>query len=522
MTDRAVPASVNKWWVAVTVMIPTAMEILDTSVANVALPHIRGSLNASVDEVTWVLTSYLVANAVVLPMTGWLAAMFGRRRFLLGCVAGFTLASFLCGSAPSLGFLIAVRVLQGLFGGALQPMSQAILLETFPREEHGTAMGVFGMGIVAAPVLGPVLGGYITDHLSWRWIFYINVPVGLVSLFATFTAITDPAYLESQRRRIDLIGMGLLAVGIGALQVMLDKGSREDWFSSRFIMTCAALALVGLTALVWWELYGTDHPVVDLRVFRTRSFSIGCLVMFLVFASFFASIVLLPLYLQELMGYTAYEAGIVLGPGGAITIAAMPIVGKLSQRGHARKLLVVGLVVTSLSLYLMSRFSLQADFWAVIEPRLWQGFAISMFFVPLTALTVADVPRAEMGNATGLFNLVRNIGGAIGVSTVSTLLERGAQKYQVRIAESLDVFDPGHANATTHLDRLLSIRGVPLPDAPAVGLRALYGEVQRQALMLSFNHAFYLLFLAVLLVSPAALLFKGRSGGPSPPLPVEG
>jgi DHA2 family multidrug resistance protein len=517
VTQRAV----NKWWVAATVMLPTAMEILDTSVANVALPHIRGALSASVDEVTWVLTSYLVANAVVLPMTGWLAATFGRKRFLIGCVLGFTTASFLCGSAPTLTFLITVRVLQGFFGGALQPMSQAILLETFPREEHGMAMGVFGMGIVAAPVLGPVLGGYITDHLSWRWIFYINIPVGLVSVLATFAVISDPEYLKTQRRRIDLLGMGLLTVGIGALQIMLDKGNREDWFSSRFIMICAACALIGLVALVWWEVYGTDHPLVDLRVFLTRSFGLGCLVMFLVFASFFASIVLLPLYLQELMGYTAYDAGVILGPGGAITMVAMPIVGKLSQRGQARRLLVVGLTITAASLYLMSRFTLQADFWAVLKPRLWQGLGISMFFVPLTTLTVADVPRAQMGNATGLFNLVRNVGGAIGVSIVSTMLTRDAQRFQFRIAERLDAFDPNTAAILADLDHLLVLRGIGSPGEGHPSLPALYGQIVRDALMLAFNHTFFVLFVAVLVVSPAVFLFKRPARPRGSPAPVE-
>ena len=508
MSAPAPGRPVNKWLVACTVMLPTAMEILDTSVANVALPYIQGGLNASIEEVTWVLTSYLVANAVVLPMTGWFAATFGRKRFLMICVLGFTAASFLAGSAPSLDFLIAVRALQGFFGGALQPMSQAILLETFPREEHGMAMGVFGMGIVAAPILGPVLGGYVTDQLSWRWIFYINVPVGIVSILATLAFITDPPYLMAQRRRIDLIGMGLLVVGIGALQVMLDRGNQEDWWSSTFIITCAALAGVGLLALVWWQLFGTDHPVMDLRAFATRSFGLSCLILFLTFAAFFSSIVLLPLYLQELMGYDAFQAGLVLGPGGAVTIVLMPIVGKLVQRGHARKLLTLGLVIAAVSVYLMSRFNLQADFWSVIKPRIVQGFGLAMFFVPLTTLAMADIPQAQMGNATGLFNLVRNLGGAVGVSISSTLLARGAQHYQLRIAERLDLHDPNIRAVVDRVDHLLALRGIPAPVSQMAGLRALYGQVQRDALMLSFNHAFFFGFVAILCVLPALLLLR--------------
>jgi DHA2 family multidrug resistance protein len=501
----------NKWLVAATVMLPTAMEILDTSVANVALPHIRGGLNASIDEVTWVLTSYLVANAIVLPMTGWLAATFGRKRFLMVCVLGFTLASFLAGAAPTLDFLIIVRVLQGFFGGALQPMSQAILLETFPREEHGMAMGVFGMGIVAAPILGPVLGGYITDQMSWRWIFYINIPVGVLSLLATLAVISDPPYLQTQRRPVDLVGMGLLAVGIGALQIMLDQGNRKDWFGSSYIIACAALALIGLATLVWWELWGSDHPVMDLRVFATPSFGFACLILFVTFASFFASIVLLPLYLQELMGYTAFKAGLVLGPGGAVTIVAMPIVGKLAQRGHARKLLAVGIGIAAVSVYLMTLFSLDADLWAALKPRIVQGLGLALFFVPLTTLAMSDIPRAKMGNATGLFNLVRNLGGAVGVSLTSTLLARGTERYQLRIAERLDLRAPSLGATTDQLGQLLATRGLPASASRAGALHLLYRQVERDAMMLSFNHAFFVCFLSILCVPPLLLFLRPRS-----------
>ncbi len=513
MNLRTADGKANKWAVACTVMLPTAMEILDTSVANVALPHIQGGLNASIDEVTWVLTSYLVANAIVLPMTGWFATTFGRKRFLMVCVLGFTMASFLAGASPTLDFLIAVRALQGFFGGALQPMSQAILLETFPREEHGMAMGVFGMGIVAAPILGPVLGGYITDQLSWRWIFYINIPVGVLSTIATLAVITDPPYLRAQRRRIDLWGMGLLTVGIGSLQVMLDQGNHEDWFSSSFIIVCTALALVSLAALVWWELYGTDHPVMDLRAFATRSFGFACLILFLTFASFFASIVLLPLYLQELMGYTAFQAGLVLGPGGAVTIVAMPIVGKLAQKGQARKLLAVGMVIAALSVYMMTLFNLQADFWSVLRPRIVQGLGIAMFFVPLTTLAMSQISQHKMGNATGLFNLVRNLGGAVGVSITSTLLARGAQRYQLRIAGRLDLNAPNLRATAGQLEHFLVARGLPAPVAQTGELRVLYGEVHRQAMMLSFNYSFFVCFVAVVCVLPLLLLLRRQRPG---------
>jgi MFS transporter, DHA2 family, multidrug resistance protein len=504
----------NKWLVAVTVMVPTAMEILDTSVANVSLSHIQGSLSAGLDEVTWVLTSYLVANAVVLPLTGWLAATFGRKRLLVICVAGFTLFSFLCGAAPSLGTLVAFRVAQGLFGGALQPMSQAILLETFPREQHGTAMAFYTMGIVAAPIFGPILGGYITDHLSWRWIFYINVPIGTASVIAILAVLHDPAYLKSLRSRADPFGIGLLAVSIGALQIMLDKGNQEDWFGSTFIIGCALLAFCSFVLLVWWELYGTATPVVNLRVLRIRSFATGIVLMFVTYFSFFASIVLLPLYLQQLMGYTAFDAGLVLGPGGIATVLLLPLVGRLVQRGRAREILLVGLVVTAWSISLMSKFSLLADFGSVIEPRIIQGLGIACFFVPLTTLTMSGIPQAQIGQVTGLYSLLRNLGGAIGVSFGSTLLAQRSQFHLFRIAERLDFGNPEARAALASLGRFLRQRGVPQPLAAQGADDVVYGEALRQALMLAFNDCFHTLFLFVLLAVPLVFFFtRPREGG---------
>ncbi len=506
----------NKWLVAVTVMTPTFMEILDTSVANVSLTHIQGSLSAGLEEVTWVLTSYLVANAIILPMTGWLAQTFGRKRFLMACVAGFTFFSFLCGSAPSLYFLIFCRIMQGFMGGAMQPMSQAILLESFPMEQRGTAMAFYGMGVVTAPIFGPLLGGYITDHLSWRWIFYVNVPVGIVSVLAIAAVVTDPPYLKVARSKIDAVGMGLLAVGIGSLQLILDKGNQEDWFASRFIIFFAVLAAAGILFLIWWELYMTDEPIVNLRAFKDRSFAVGNSLMFLTFLAFFSSIVLLPLYLQKLMGYTAVQAGLVLGPGGAATLLFLPLSGMLSQRGFARPILMTGLSISAGSIFLMAHFNLSADFHSVILPRVIQGIGMAFFFVPLTTLTVAGIPKEQMGNATGIFNLLRNVGASIGVAVSSTLLSQRAQHHQFRMVERLDLADPQIGQALSTYSHYLFSRGVPPAFSEAAATGGLYGQIVRQSMMMAFNDVFFVMFLFTLLVVPLVLLFRPAKGGPPP------
>jgi len=498
----------NKWVVAATVMIPTTMEILDTSVANVSLPHIQGSLSAGLEEVTWVLTSYLVANAIVLPMTGWFATTFGRKRFLMTCVGGFTFFSFMCGSAPTLHFLIFFRLMQGFFGGALQPMSQAILLESFPVNERGTAMAFYGMGVVTGPIFGPLIGGYITDHLTWRWIFYVNIPIGALSILAMMAVIKDPPYLAAMKRKLDAIGMGLLIVGIGSLQLMLDKGNQEDWFNSQFIIAFAVLAFAGLTTLIWWELYGTDTPIVNLRAFSIRSFAIGSSLLFLTFLAFFSSIVLLPLYLQNLLGYTAFKAGTVLGPGGIATVFMMPIVGLMVQRGHARKMLLLGMVVAALSLYLMSNFNLDADYHSVVFPRIVQGFGMSCFFVPLTTLTMSQIPQEQIGNTTGIYSLLRNTGASIGVALATTTLSRRAQFHQARMTEHLNFFDPNIRYAVSTYAHYLTGRGIAPALSQSATMGGLYGQVVRQSMMLAFNDTFRIMFYTLLCIIPLIALFR--------------
>src|SRR5215470_12415173 len=391
--------NINPWIIAVSVMLATFMEVLDTSVVNVSLPHIAGSLSASIDEATWTVTSYLVANAIILPMTGWLAATFGRKRLLMLSVVGFTAASFLCGLAPTLPTLIIFRVLQGATGGALQPLSQAVLLEAFPPHDRGKAMGFWGLGIVVAPILGPVLGGWLTDSYSWRWVFYINIPVGIASIVMTKLFIFDPPYLRQENRSVDYWGIGMLAVGIGALQILLDKGQEEDWFASNLMVALAAISAVSLTALIIHELT-TDSPVVDLRVFKARSYAVGVFLMTVVGFVLYGSMVLLPIMLQTLLSYPPLQAGIAMAPRGLGAFIMMPITGLMTGRFDARKLLTVGLMIGGGSLLWLSNLNLEAGYWDVFWPQLIQGIGMSLLFVPLTTVSMDPIPRERMGNAT--------------------------------------------------------------------------------------------------------------------------
>lgn len=507
------PPQTSKWIVALTVILPTFLEVMDTSVVNVSLPHIQGSLSAGVDEVTWVLTSYLVANAIIIPITGWLSSIFGRKRYLIFSITLFTVSSLLCGAAPSLEILVVARILQGLGGGGLQPLSQAILLEAFPVAEHGMAMAVFGMGVVFAPILGPVVGGWITDNWSWRWVFYINLPVGILAVVLAGLLIHDPAYIRQARMKIDYWGLGLIAVGLGCLQIVLDKGEREDWLESSFIVTLGILSIVSLIAFVFVELRAR-HPVVNLRVFRDRTFTIGCLVMFMGFFSLFAGFVLLPLYAQTLMGYTAVYAGMVLGPGGLASLFIMPIAGALMKEGvRSRYLLALGLSILGISLWLMAGLNLQADFISIALPRVVQGFGMGLFFVPLAASTYINIPKEQMGNASGVFNLLRNLGGSFGVAVSATVLAQRTQFHQSFLVENVTPYNPALRDWT---DRLL---GAMEPQSGLVDMRLLLGgvyrEVIRQASMLAFNDVFWLFAWMTLVLVPLTFFMQSHKKPPA-------
>ena len=497
----------NKWVVAITVMLPTLIEIVDTSVVNVSLGHIAGSLSAGVDESTWVITSYLVSNAIIIPMTGWLSRLFGRKRYLLFSISLFTVSSLMCGSAWSLQSLILFRIFQGVGGGALQPISQSILLETFPRQQHGMAMAIFGVGIMFGPIIGPLLGGWITDNWSWHWIFYINGPIGLISILMAFLFIVDPPYMERARMKIDYPGLLFLTIGLGCLQVVLDKGQREDWFSSEWIIWMSYISVSSLTMFILTEFFA-EVPIVNLRIFRNLSFSSGNMIMFFAFFNLFSSIVLLPIYLQTLMGYTSYLAGLVLGPGGIATMIAMPIAGKLVTKVNPKAILAFGIGVAAYSVHLMAQFNLLADFNTILWPRMVLGLGMGFLFIPLTTLTMSGIRKEEMANATGIFNLLRNLGGSFGVAFVTTMLARRAQFHQVHLAEHLTPFDRNLQLAIPQLSQTLQERGFPSPLLDQRSLDVIYQQLIQQATMLSFNDAFSLLTVMMILILPLVLLMK--------------
>ena len=494
-----------------TVMLATFMEVLDTSVANVALPHIAGSLSATPEEATWVLTSYLVANAIILPMGAWFSMMFGRKRFYMICVGVFTVSSVLCGMAPTLGALIVFRVLQGLGGGALQPVSQAILVESFPREKQGMAMAVYGMGVVVAPVIGPTLGGWITDNFSWGWIFFINVPIGMVALLLTSPLVHDPPYLVrkslGQDFQVDYMGFGLLALGLGSLEIVLDEGQRKDWLSSNYIVTFAILTAVCLIGVVVWELR-QKQPVIDFHVLKERNFALATGSMLVLGFVLYGSTMLLPLFLQTLLGYTAMLSGMVLSPGGIAVCVAMPVVGMLLRRYQARWLVIFGVAVSAAGLMAMSRFTLQLDYATAVRTRIVQSFGLAFLFVPISTVAFMRIPRERMNYATGLFNLARNIGGSSGIAATTTMLARRAQYHQSVLVSHLTPYDPAYRDALAKAALALQAGGSSGSDAAAQAQGMIYGTLLKQSSMLAFADAFWVMGMLFLVIIPLMFLIR--------------
>jgi MFS transporter, DHA2 family, multidrug resistance protein len=510
MPERSNPV-INPWIVAIAVMLGTFMEVLDTTVVNVSLPHIAGNLSATTDEATWVLTSYLVANAIILPMTGWLANRFGRRNLLLLSVFGFTCFSFLCGIAPNLPLLIVFRIFQGATGGGLQPLSQAILMEAFPQEKRAKAMAFWALGIVVAPMLGPVLGGWITDSYSWRWLFYINIPVGIAAVVMVSFFIFDPPYIRRGKGGVDYWGIGLLAVGIGALQIMLDKGQEADWFGSRFVQVLFVLTVVSVTLFVLRELR-TQHPIVHLSVFKNTTFATGVFLMTVLGFVLYGSTVLLPLWLQTLMGYSAMQAGMAMLPRGLGSFLFMPVVGILMSKIEPRKLLGTGLVVSAFSLFSLSRLNLNAGYWDIFWPQLLQGTAMGLLFVPLTTLTNGGIPKEEMGNATSLFNLMRNMGASIGIAGVTTTVARHSQSHINILSAHVTSGDPAAVAMLSSLKNGMMAHGMDAATAANQAYAAMFGLVERQAAMLSYVDAFRLLAAMFILVLPLILIMRKPKG----------
>jgi MFS transporter, DHA2 family, multidrug resistance protein len=507
--------AVNPWIIALAVTLATFMEVLDTSIANVALPHIAGSLSAGQDESTWILTSYLVSNAIVLPLSGWLSSIMGRKNFYMSCVALFTVSSFMCGLAPNLATLIICRVLQGAGGGGLQPSEQAILADTFPPAKRGMAFAVYGIAVVTAPAIGPTLGGWITDNFTWRWIFFINIPVGILSILLTSRLIQDPPYLRRRRlseTKIDYIGLGFVALGLGTLQVVLDKGQRDDWFESHFILTLSLIAVASLLFVIFWEWHHKD-PIIDLHLFRDRTFGISNMLMFMLGFALLGSTLLLPLFSQTMLGYTAQEAGLALMPGGFVIMLLLPLVGFLLSRYSPRWLLVFGLTVLSVSLFHMTHFDLDIDFRTVAMARVLQAVGMAFLFVPINTAAYAFLPRDKNNAASGLMNLARNIGGSVGISIVTTMLDRRTQMHLTNLSGNLSGDNPALRAAIRGAAGTLEAHGASAAGATQQAYALVQGMVERQATMLSYIDCFWFLGVAILAMIPTVFLMKKSKPG---------
>jgi DHA2 family multidrug resistance protein len=505
----------NPWVIAITVTLATFMEALDSSIVNVAMPHMAGGLSASIDEATWVLTSYLVANAVVLPISGWIANRIGRKRFYMSCVTLFTLASLLCGLAPTLPLLVFFRVIQGAAGGGLQPSEQAILADTFPPEKRSMAFAVYGMAVVLAPALGPTVGGWIVDNHSWRWLFFLNIPVGILSLVLTQRLVEDPPYLAALRKKregIDYWGLGLLVLFIGALQMMLDKGQEDDWFSSNFIIIAAILAVAGFALFLWHELH-VDHPIVDLRLFKRRNVAMTQLVMFMVGASLYSTTVLIPQYLQEVMGYSARQAGMAISTGGLVLMFLFPVAGALAPKFDPRVLVAVGFAITTYGLYRMTNINQQINFGLAVSWRAVIALGLPFLFIPINTLCYSGIPQEKNNEVSGLTALSRNVGGSVGISFVTTLLARFSQRHQAMLI--------GHTvEGNTPFDRMRGAlagawvhNGWSGPDSTLHAGAQIYGMMLSQARTLAYVDVIWILVALTGLLIPLPFLMNRPKKG---------
>ncbi|HTB64262.1 MAG TPA: DHA2 family efflux MFS transporter permease subunit [Opitutales bacterium] len=505
---------INPWWIALAVMLATFMEVLDTAIANVALPHIAGSLSAGLDEATWVVTSYLVSNAIVLPASAWFSRYFGRKKFLITCIGIFTISSFLCGIAPTLGLLIGARILQGAGGGALQPLAQAIMLESFPPAKRGMAMAVYAMGVIVAPIFGPIVGGWITDNYSWGWIFYINIPIGLLAIFLINRYVFDPEHItHSKPGRIDAIGFGLMAVGLAALQIILDKGQEDDWFAANWICVTSLICAVTLTTFVFWELKQA-HPIVDLRIFRNRNFTVGTILIVVVGVVVYVPTTLLPQYLQGLMGYTAQQSGAAQCSRGLGVLLLTFVAGYLTGKIDSRKLIFTGFMICGVAVFWVSKLNLDISMASIIWPNFMLGLGMALVFVPLTTTTMGMLRNSQMGNATGLYSLMRNLGASVGISLMTTLVARHAQVHQVALVAHATPYDAAYQARVHALNAAMVPAGVAPGTSPAVGM--IYQTIIHQATAMAFVDAFRWLALLCLISVPIIFFFKKvqSRGGP--------
>ena len=511
--------AINPWWIGLTLTLATFMELLDTSIANVSLPHIAGDLGTSLDEATWVLTSYLVANAVVLPLSARLSRVFGRKNYYMACVALFTVSSFMCGTAPNLGLLIFFRVLQGIAGGGLAPSEQAMLVDTFPAEKRAAAFGLYSMAIVLAPAIGPTLGGWITDNSSWRWIFFINIPVGLLSVFLTSRLVTDPPAFTEERRRIrtsgqgqiDYVGILLLAIGFGCLEVVLDKGQEDDWFGSPFITAFTLISAIALVIAVFWELKHKD-PVVDLTLFANRNFAIACLLFFLFGFILFSTTVLVPQLLQSLDNYDATIAGLVLSPGAIVIVVMAPLIVRLTPIWGAKRLIVIGFSILAVALWHLSHLDLSADYAIFAQARMLQGFGLGFLIVPISLVTYSYLPLQKNNRASSLTNLFRNEGGSFGITFANVVLAQRGQFHQSVLAQRLT---PDHSLYRDWLQHVASVfmhGGYSAVEAASRAEAELYAILNQQASLLSYLDCFVGLIVPACLGVALAFAIKNFKG----------
>jgi DHA2 family multidrug resistance protein len=525
-TTRAL-RPINPWVVALTVTLATFMELLDTSIANVSLPYIAGGLGRSFDEVTWILTTYLVANAVVLPLSAWLSRVFGRKNYYMTCVALFTVTSFFCGIAPTLGVMLVARVLQGIGGGGLAPVEQAILVDTFSPANRATAFALYTVAIVTAPAIGPVLGGWITDNYTWRWVFLINIPIGVISLFLTSRFVHDPPAFAKERQTVrnaqgklnlDSVGIALIAVGSGALEILLDRGQIDDWFGSRFICWMLVLGVGCLTAAVFWELNHRD-PVIDFRMLKVRNFAIANVFYFVFGFGLFATTTMIPQMLQQLYGYRAINAGLVLGPGAFVITLLAPVGAQLVQRRivHPRVLLFGAVIVVGLSMLHYSHFNLQTDYDHYAWARAFQGLGYAFFFVPLSVIAYSQLAPNQNNKASSLTNFFRNWGGSFGIALITTMAERRQYFHQSRVGENLSTSNPSLQGAIHQTAAYLQMRGFSQPDAIRAATFRYYEQLGNQTHLLAFMDCFHIIAVITLLAAPLVFLTKKFNvGGKAP------
>ena len=493
-----------KYIIAITVSLASVLELLDTSIVNVAIPHMMGNLGATLDQIAWVSTGYIVANVIVLPITGWLSAYFGRRRYFAASITLFTIASFFCGNAHSLETLVFWRIVQGLGGGALLSTSQAILYEEFPRSEYGTAMAIFGVGVMVGPTLGPTLGGYITDAFGWPWIFYINIPFGMLALALTLSFINDSRYQE-KAEKVDFLGLALLAVGIGTLQTMLERGERLDWFQSKQVITLAVVSAASLVSFVWHELT-TEYPVVDLRILKSRQLAVGVVFGMVLGVCLYATVFVLPVYLQNLQHFTANQTGLVILPGALASAFTMATMGRTAGKFDGRLSILAGVGVFALSMWKHAHFTTDSGMSDFFWPLIFRGIGLGLIFVPLTNLALADLPMSKIPNGTGLFNLMRQLGGSVGIALSATLVQRFSAIHRADLMQNVTAYSFATQARLAAIQQGLIAQGTPLSQAPEKALMVLNGLVTRQALMLSFEQLFLLFGACFVLSLPLLLL----------------